>query len=72
MNTTDWFVFIQQEHYFAPKCFAGVIWYFEVFGLCIGRSGEKRESSKDEVDFIIRRANKRISKLCHHYIVENI
>jgi hypothetical protein len=23
MNTTDWFVFIQQEHYFAPKCFAG-------------------------------------------------
>jgi hypothetical protein len=23
MNTTDWFAFIQQEHYFAPKCFAG-------------------------------------------------
>ena len=21
MNTIDWFVFIQQEHYFAPKCF---------------------------------------------------
>ena len=20
MNTTDWFVFIQQEHNFAPKC----------------------------------------------------
>jgi hypothetical protein len=39
MNTIDWFVFIQQEHYFAPKCFAGPInllseiqqaklWYF--------------------------------------------
>jgi hypothetical protein len=26
MNTTDWFVFIQQEHYFAPKCFAGLLW----------------------------------------------
>jgi hypothetical protein len=25
MNTIDWFVFIQQEHYFAPKCFAGPI-----------------------------------------------
>jgi hypothetical protein len=28
MNTTDWFVFIQQEHYFAPKCFAGPIMAF--------------------------------------------
>ena len=26
MNTTDWFVFIQQEHYFAPKCSAGLLW----------------------------------------------
>jgi hypothetical protein len=26
MNTTDWFVLIQQEHYFAPKCFAGLLW----------------------------------------------
>jgi hypothetical protein len=26
MNNTDWFVFIQQEHYFAPKCFAGLLW----------------------------------------------
>jgi hypothetical protein len=25
MNTTDWFVFIQQEHYFAPKYFAGLM-----------------------------------------------
>jgi hypothetical protein len=25
MNTTDWFVFIQQEYYFVPKCFAGPI-----------------------------------------------
>ena len=30
MNTTDWFVFIQQEHYFAPKCFAGLLWPFPV------------------------------------------
>jgi hypothetical protein len=26
MNTTDWFVFIQQEHYFAPKFFADLLW----------------------------------------------
>ena len=26
MNTTDWFVFIQQEHYFSPKWFAGLLW----------------------------------------------
>ena len=26
MNTTDWFIFIQQEHYSAPKCFAGLLW----------------------------------------------
>jgi hypothetical protein len=26
MNTIDWFVFIQQEHYFVPKCFAGPLW----------------------------------------------
>ena len=26
MNTTDWFVLTQQEHYFAPKCFAGLLW----------------------------------------------
>jgi hypothetical protein len=26
MNTTDWFVFIQQEHYVAPKCFAGLLY----------------------------------------------
>ena len=30
MNTTDWFVFIQQEHYFAPKCFAGLLWFLPV------------------------------------------
>ena len=30
MNTTDWFVFIQQEHYFAPKCFAGLLWLLPV------------------------------------------
>jgi hypothetical protein len=29
MNTTDWFVFIQQEHYFAPKCFVGPIMAFK-------------------------------------------
>ena len=26
MNTAYWFVFIQQEHYVAPKCFAGILW----------------------------------------------
>jgi hypothetical protein len=31
MNTTDWFVFIQQEHYFAAKCFAGLLWLLPVF-----------------------------------------
>ena len=30
MYTTDWFVFIQQEHYFAPKCFAGLLWLLPV------------------------------------------
>ena len=30
MNTTDWFVFIQQEHYFAPKCFAGLLWLLKI------------------------------------------
>jgi hypothetical protein len=30
MNTTDWFVFIQQEHYFAPKCFADLLWLLPV------------------------------------------
>ena len=25
MNTIDWFVFIQQEHDFAPKCFASLV-----------------------------------------------
>jgi hypothetical protein len=29
MNTIDWFVFIQQENYFAPKCFAGPIMAFK-------------------------------------------
>ena len=29
MNTIDWFVFIQQEHYFAPKCFVGPIMAFK-------------------------------------------
>jgi hypothetical protein len=31
MNTTDWFVFIQQEHYVAPKCFAGLLWFLPIF-----------------------------------------
>jgi hypothetical protein len=25
MNSIDWLVFIQQEHYFATKCFAGLL-----------------------------------------------
>jgi hypothetical protein len=31
MNTTDRFIFIQQEHYFAPKCFAGLLWLLPAF-----------------------------------------
>ena len=30
MNTTDWLAFIQQEHYFAPKCFTGLAWLLAV------------------------------------------
>ena len=30
MNTTDWFVFIQQENYFVPICFTGLLWLLPV------------------------------------------
>ena len=40
MNTTDWFVSIQQEHYFAPKCFASLFWLLPVHGLTEGHNGQ--------------------------------